>query len=333
MSSLLLVAAVATVAVASAANEEQYRSAAEEEVEQSISGPQQVRKLLQGARRLADDDNGGGYNAEGLTEVEDELMNYSLKLLKCQGEEALSYDGDGNKQYGVAIVRACPRSSCSDNTQGGCKKGHADFAVPLTDFVAAYMQDQADNNRWDDNLANYAQCSQYVPADGNNKYSYYIGPACTRDGKNVKLEVFKDAYCQTKADKKFEDISNGQSLPYSSNSGGLVSKSCMSCGENYGDGNGLQLKEMCAELYEDAALKCEEWAISHYYYDSITEVYRFGKDRTGCKRIGWMDKSPEPFTEWASIFALLLLVAGSVAGAVWYTNWWKERKYTSSRMT
>lgn len=309
----------------------------------SLMNRQVRRSLLQNARRLADDDdddggNGGNddrYNAEGVAEVEDELMNYSLKLLKCEGEETFGSDNDdGVTQYGIAIVRACPTDSCSDNTQGGCTSGHADFAVPLMDFIAAYMEDQADNMQWDDasDVNNFAQCAQYEQEayDDDQRYQtdYYIGPACTNDGLDIKLDVFSDAYCSKKADVDFEDISNGWELPFSD--GGLVSDQCLTCGEDADgddDNSQLQLKEMCADFYEDATLKCEEWDIAHYYWDAITEVYRFGKDTTGCKRIGWMDKSPEPFSEWASIFALSFLVVGSIAGAVWYTMWWKQRKF------
>ena len=342
---------VATTAATTVAAQESYPQRTLQ------AGSPQARRLLQNARRVnqynddAGGDDGGNakgddqYNAEGVAEVEDELQNYSLKLMKCQAEASLdsgnnnNYNNNDNngdddnaayqKKYGVAIIRACPRNSCSENTQGGCKSGYADFAVPLTDFVSAYLYDQAQNMQWaleDDSLTldTVGECVKYNQKD-NNGNSYYVGPACTSNGKDIKLSLFKDAYCQKSASEKtFEELSNGVSLPY--HRGGLVSKQCLACGENDGNGD-YALKEMCAELYEDAALKCEEWDINHYYWDAITEVYRFGKDTTGCKRIGWMDKTPEPFGEWASIFALLFLVAGSAAGAVWYTMWWKNRKF------
>jgi hypothetical protein len=299
--------------------------------EQHISGQERVRKLLSGGRRLADDDGQAyddEFSAEGIAEVEEQLMDYSIKLLKCEGGESLgTYDDDGNIQYGVAIVRACP--SCSGNKQGGCTSGYADFAVPLSDFVEAYMEDQADNMNWDDqmNVANFAQCAEYEQEqngdDDGGGASYYVGPACTSDFKNVKLGLFSDASCSVPSDESFEQISNGWTLPFSS--GGLVSNQCLDCGYK-GDDGVTYLKDMCAEIYEDSALVCEEWDIKHYYWDSITEVYRFGQDTTGCKRIAWMDKTPEPFSEWASVFAMAMLVVGSIAAAVWYTLWWTKRK-------
>lgn len=271
--------------------------------EREISNTDNIRKLLSG-RRL---DQG----SQGVATVEDELMNYSLKLFKCLPGESLAVSDDGTLNYGVAIIRACPKRSCSSSTQGGCKSGYAEFAVPLSDFVYAYYQDQM-------NGEGYGQCSAYQQ-DGNG-VQYYVGPACTNDGKDIKLGLFKDAYCQQQVDYvKGIDTS---SLP--SSNGGVVNKQCLQCGEN-GD-NGYQLKEMCATLYEDAKLKCESWSINHYYWDSITEVYRFGRDTTGCKRIAWMDKSPAPFSEWGTIFVLSLLLLGSIVGGVYYTIWWKKHK-------
>lgn len=274
--------------------------------EREITNTDQIRKLLSG-RQLEQEDNQG---SQGVATVEGELMNYSLKLFKCISDESLAVSDDGTLNYGVAVIRACPKKSCSSSTQGGCKSGYAEFAVPLSDFVNAYYQDLNDGD-------GYSQCTAYEQdANGNQ---YYVGPACTRDGKDIKLGLFKDAYCQQEVDNvKGIDTS---ALAYSN--GGMVDKQCLACGEN-GD-YGYQLKEMCATLYEDAKLKCESWSISHYYWDSITEVYRFGRDTTGCKRIAWMDKSPAPFTEWGTIFVLSLLLLGSIAGGVYYTIWWKKR--------
>ncbi len=278
-----------------------------------ITDPVHVRKLLSG-RRLEQ----GNYNnqgVEGVAEVEDELMNYSLRLLKCEADESLSVNDEGGLNYGVAIVRACPKKSCSSSTQGGCKSGYADFAVPLGDFVSAYFQDQAAN--YDDNVAQYSQCTAYQ--QDNQGVQYYLGPTCTSNGKDIKLGLFEDAYCQQASSNNNIDVS---SIPYSK--GGLVSNQCLLCGETV---NGVyELKEMCATMYEDAKLKCESWDIKHYYWDSITEVYRFGKDTTGCKRIAWMDKSPPPFSEWGTIVVLSLLIIGSIGGGVYYTIWWKKRK-------
>ena len=295
--------------------------------ERQITNPEAVRRLLTGARRLADEDGygDGQVAAEGIQEVESVLMNYQLKLLKCQSQESLGNSDQGMAQYGVAIVRACPQGSCSSRTQGGCTKGHADFAIPLTDFVQAYIQDQQGNMQLDDavedsqQIADFATCGLYT-ADDEAGVQYYVGPTCTSNGKDIKFGVFEDEYCLEESAASFQTISDGLTLPYSD--GGLMSSQCLSCSQEDGS-----LKEMCATFYEDAALKCEQWDISHYYWDSITLVYRFGKDTSGCKYIDWMDKSPPPFSEWATIVVLSILVVGSFTGAVYYTRWWKESKY------
>lgn len=258
---------------------------------------------------------------EGILEVEDELMNYSFRLHNCFQEETLAYDDNGYPIYGVAIVRVCPSDSCNEKIQGGCKSGYADLAVPLSTYVEAYLQDQAEYQYWDDavDVESFSQCSQY---EGND--NYYVGPACSKDGMDIRMALYTDNACSSLASI---DLSSDE-LPFSD--GGIISNTCVSCGEVNGDDGSMDLTETCAELYEDSIYKCESWEISHYYWDAITEVFRFGQDTTGCKRIGWMDKSPEPFSEWASIFVLLLLVGGSAGGAYYYQEWWKERKSTLS---
>jgi len=285
------------------------------ELSNQIPNSNNIRNLLSG-RRL---EQGINYNAEGVVEVEDELMNYSLKLFKCEAAESLSVNDNGVLNYGVAIVRACPHKSCSSSTQGGCKSGYADFAVPLTDFVEAYFQDQSNNYDDQMNVAQFSQCAAYK--QDNQGVQYYVGPTCTSDGKNVRMALFTDEYCQSPVENnKNVDVS---AIPYYK--GGLLSNQCLFCGEN-GNNGVYELKEMCATLYEDAKLKCEAWDINHYYWDAITEVYRFGKDTTGCKRIAWMDKSPPPFSEWGTIIVLSFLIIGSIAGGVYYTIWWKKQK-------
>jgi hypothetical protein len=247
------------------------------------NNPSTIRSLLSHARRLEDQDQD---KEHGETEVEAYLMNYSIKLLHCHPEEFLTSnnnDDDGDyTQYGVVVFRMCPSDSCSDNKKG-CTSGYADFAVNLGTFVEAYMEDQSDNMQWDDDkmdVSNFAQCAQYEvenQADDDAAAKYYVGPSCTADHLDVQLDLFVDQYCLEKSSKTFSDISNGWTLPYSD--GGLVSTACLSCGEQSNDGGDLDLKELCTTLYEDAPYKCEaDWPIQHYYWDAITEIYRFGQD-------------------------------------------------------
>ena len=277
----------------------------------TISRPENVKSLLKHARRLDD----GGNDVDVAAEIEEYLVNYSLKLRKCYSNQMYT-DGYGDIGTGMVVFRLCPSNKCNDNK--GCSSGYADFAVPLSTFVSYYMEDQADNMGWDDDKAdeNWAQCSQYEVENGNDDgISYYVGPSCTSDRNDVKLGLFTDAYCYEPAEKDFEDISNGWTLPYSD--GGLVSTNCLDCGD-----------ELCLGLYEDVTYRCEEdWDVMHYYWDEITEVTRFGNDNTGCKSIANMaHPNDRPFDEWGGIVFVVFIVALSAGGAMYYRIWWEERK-------
>jgi hypothetical protein len=101
---------------------------------------------------------------------------------------------------------------------------------------------------------------------------YYIGPTCTDDGTDVKLELFTDYECSVVSeDVSFDELS-GMSLPYSS--GGLVSTSCISCyGAN--DNGEYEVSELCTGLYEVS-----------YGCESKMETYSAnGKDESHCAYI------------------------------------------------
>jgi hypothetical protein len=204
--------------------------------------------------------------------------------------------------------------------------------------------------QWDDDrmdMDNFAQCAQYESEendDGNNggdddanNNKYYVGPACTSDAMDIKLDLFSDAYCRKPSTTKtFEELSNGWTLPFST--GGLVSTNCVSCeddgandndGGEGGDGGDYQSSDLCLELYQDAQYKCENdgFATTHYYYDAITEIYRYGRDTTGCRPINRLIKVSETRSEVGEILFVSFLVIVSVVGVVGYTMWWKESTY------
>jgi hypothetical protein len=194
------------------------------------------------------------------------------------------------------------------------------------------MEDQADNLNWDDkfNADSYGQCTEYLQnddEDGNEGSGAYIGPGCTEDGSSVKMSVFVDPYCSVQAtDSAMAQISDGWTLPYSN--GGLVSTKCTRCVDS---NNNNQLRQMCMDLYYEAPYRCEaEWDFSHYYYDTVTEIYRYGKDKTGCTPIELMQK-PKSIMGSAKagdlIFAVFLLLI-SVGGFAYYTIWWRKREYS-----
>ena len=271
----------------------------------------------------------GGDEADDAT-VETLLVNYSVKLVGCNADQVVPDYENGGSQIGAAIFRLCPKNSCDDNSENGCSEGYAELAIGLYTFVEEFMADKEDNMQWDDDNFNgedFAQCSQYEPENDDGSKSYYIGPSCMKDGTGVRFALFKDNLCYKEyEDVTFEDISGGWSLPYEN--GGLVSTYCNPCTEDNDGGDG-DLKEMCLDLYDEASYRCETgWEVSHYYWDAVTEIYRYGQDELGCKtvqklRYGEQVKGPD----WADIIGLTLLVLVTIAGVTGYVIWWKESTY------
>ena len=111
-------------------------------------------------------------------------------------------------------------------------------------------------------------------------------------------------------------------MPYTD--GGLVNSACTSC---YDNDEGA-LKELCSTLYDYAAYRCEEdWSVNHYYYDSITEVNKYGLDTTGCKSIAHFNWTMPKINVWEELAFSIILVGVAVAGWFYYSSWWAKRKY------
>jgi hypothetical protein len=273
--------------------------------------------LMKHARRL-DNDN------DQETSIENYLENYSLKLRTCIPDESIT-DADGNLEYGVVIFRMCDVGTCS-NTDG-CNTDYADFAIGLGTYVYNYMNDQAENMEWDDNFAvdEYAVCAEYEGQNNGDGNTYYIGPACTEDGTGIRLDVFEDEYCYTESSAEFSDISNGLTLPYSD--GGLVSNQCTDCA-GYDDDGGVELREICGDLYEQTSYRCEtNWNAPHYYWDHVTEIYRYGQDTLGCTFMARLQKKEStPVNETLGVVFVSFLLVVSLGGAAYYHEWWKKEK-------
>ena len=295
----------------------------------SVNQRSNTRSLLSKARRLDQGNNDDGNGADREASVEQYLENYSLKMRRCiDGEEM--QDANGNTQYGVVIFRMCHSNSCDS----GCNDDYAEFAISIADFVAYYWEDQADNMGWEDDnpngggygmdMDNIAGCNAYESDEGAN--GYYTGPMCTSDGKGIQLGVFDDAYCKEPSSVDFSQISNGWTLPFAD--GGLVSTSCTNCAQ-VDDNGDLELREMCGNLYATTSYRCEtNWNAPHYYWDHVTEIYRYGQDTLGCNYITRLEKSLEPpVDETFAIIMLILVVGASVGGFYYYTQWWNNRKY------
>eukprot|EP00339_Tiarina_fusa_P002600 CAMPEP_0117026114 /NCGR_PEP_ID=MMETSP0472-20121206/19220_1 /TAXON_ID=693140 ORGANISM="Tiarina fusus, Strain LIS" /NCGR_SAMPLE_ID=MMETSP0472 /ASSEMBLY_ACC=CAM_ASM_000603 /LENGTH=297 /DNA_ID=CAMNT_0004733011 /DNA_START=101 /DNA_END=994 /DNA_ORIENTATION=+ len=286
----------------------------------SISG-KSAAKILRAARRVEEGDDAA---------EEDEfayLGNYNLKMVSCKAGETVINAENGDYEYGAAVLRLCPSSSGCDSTEvTGCDSGYGDIVVSLATFVDAYFEDQRDNMNWDDNFDGdkYAQCDQYDVEDQGDdgqenqyaNYAFYIGPACTEEGDDIRLALFEDEVCTYESAVAFEDISNGWSLPYSS--GGLVSTSCSDCMEINDDGE-YQLREMCQNVYEAAASKCET---------NMEYVSYYGANEQGCEYISEMLPAKRGGSA-GKVFGWIIFVL-LIAGVAGYVMWWRKKKSGAS---
>jgi hypothetical protein len=186
--------------------------------------------LLQNARRVQQNGqnyyyggNGGGqqqqygYGGGGGGEGENWwLADYSIKMVSClAGEQSINYER-GEVQSSTVIFRLCPANTCSSNSTLGCDAGYGDYAIGINTYAEAFAESVRDNYAyWEVNqMKDYLrECRALGGGDGGggggnggNGYYYggngytYIGPACSTDGKNIRLATFSDPvsirYCE-----------------------------------------------------------------------------------------------------------------------------------------
>jgi len=285
-----------------------------------------ARKLVRSSRRVEDAEE----------EEEEEfafLGNYDVKVVGCKRDLAQPIvNEEGDYEYSAVLLRLCPASEgCDSTSTEGCSDGYGDMLVGLSTFVEAYMEDMKEqqeddedengDDAWD--FDKFGKCEEYNPdenADDANQgqwenYAFYIGPTCSDDGLDIKTELFTDEYCSQVSETSFETISNGWTLPFAT--GGLVSTNCNSC-TNYNDDGEAEIKEICQESYENAALKCEEGMEFYSYYgqntagcETIAEMFPMSKGGNGGKIFGWF------------------VLACCVVGLGGYVMWWRKRKSTT----
>ena len=288
-----------------------------------------ARKLIRSGRKMEEDEE---------EEAEEEefafLGNYNIKMIGCQRElSSPIVNEDGEYEYSAVLLRLCPATEgCDSSLTQGCKSGFGDILVGVSTFVEAYMEDvkaqqeenedeeEQDEDEWD--MDKFAKCEEYNPdenADDANQgawenYQFYVGPTCSDDGENIKLELFTDQYCSQVSEIEFASISNGWTLPYSD--GGLVSTNCNSCTQTNDDGES-ELKEICEKSYENSALKCET-EMEYYSY--------YGQNVAGCETIA--ELFPKKGGNGGKIFGWFVLAA-CVVGLGGYVMWWRKKKSTT----
>lgn len=278
----------------------------------SIRGTSAKATLLSKARRVEDADGGDNADEEAEEEQFSFLSNYSIKMIGCAEGEKYQNPESGEYEASSVIFRLCPADTC----ETACNKGYGDFVVGLNSYVEAWLEDKEDDMNGDDdandfNIAEYSECREYevdngdddANADQYENYQFYVGPSCG-DNDDIKLGLYTEYTCTTESeDVTFADISNGWTLPYST--GGLVTDSCESCA-GYNDNGEYELSEMCTQLYQNAASRCESGMEFSYYGDT-----------SGCEVISAM--LPSTGGSGAKIFGWVLLVfvvGGAVAAVV-----------------
>lgn len=277
------------------------------------AGPSATRALMSKARKLNNGDDGGNDDNQYSF-----LMNYQLKLVSCKAGEQIKDPETGELEYNAAVFRLCP-DTCDDSNSLGCSSSYGDYVVGLDTFVQAYMEDERDNLNYDDKFKvdEYAQCRQYEQEandDGQAQQAYYIGPACTENGKDIKLELFSDQYCsQAATDVTFEQISNGWTMPYSD--GGLVSTSCISCTDYNNNG---ELRQMCTTLYEYSG-KCET---------NMGSTSNNGKQEGSCDFISTLMPARKSGGSAGKAFGWVVFILVVVGAFSAYAMWWKKSKFS-----
>jgi len=255
-------------------------------------------------------------------EVEEDafLLDYKLKFVKCAAGE--KWQGEEGYEYSSVIYRLCPSSgecSSDEDDHFGCDEGYGDFIVGINTYVDAYAETLNEERRRkleeeeEFRLEEYAKCEEAdfpEQDDGERRRKrrrleedaeeeeavYYIGPACTEDGLDIKLGLFEDYTCTTEPEEvTYYDLSGGASLEY--NSGGLGSDYCYPCAVANDDGE-YEAAEFCGELYEWSG-KCE----------AGMETYSpYGQNNNQCENIAELTADLIPSGGGGAIIWILLVL-------------------------
>jgi len=253
------------------------------------------------------------------------LADYTITFLKCV-PGLTSTNEDGETQYSAVVYRLCPSSGDCDN---GCSSGYGDYLVGINTFVDHYTETQKDDRRLEEeefNVDEYTECGAYNVEnnDGGRRKleeeaaAYYIGPACTEDGDDIKLALFSEYTCVTESDVDFEDVSGSQ-LPYYN--GGLTPSSCTSLVE-VNDNGEYEVDGQWEEIVEDSSA-CETLMES---YSAVN-----GKDESECENIAMLTYVKSSGS--AGKVVLWMVAIGIVGGGVyWYIQQDKQTGSNSASL-
>eukprot|EP00587_Corethron_hystrix_P000202 CAMPEP_0113318658 /NCGR_PEP_ID=MMETSP0010_2-20120614/13144_1 /TAXON_ID=216773 ORGANISM="Corethron hystrix, Strain 308" /NCGR_SAMPLE_ID=MMETSP0010_2 /ASSEMBLY_ACC=CAM_ASM_000155 /LENGTH=376 /DNA_ID=CAMNT_0000176015 /DNA_START=86 /DNA_END=1216 /DNA_ORIENTATION=- /assembly_acc=CAM_ASM_000155 len=182
-----------------------------------------------------------------------------------------------------------------------------DFEFNMEEFLeCAAIEDQNNNNNGNNN--------------NNNNVQYSVGPYCADSGKSIKLGVFSDETCQTKASDEIFASAYGITLPYSEST--IIDGGCVSCKQqdddnngNNNNGNNAEVSESCEALYMDSG-KCEEnvSVISYPNTQACTYMHSVLPSFEQLEANGYVHKSGKT----AQVFAWIWFIA--TCGLAYYIH-------------
>lgn len=279
------------------------------------------KKLLANSRRLEDE--------EEEEEEEEEyafLQNYQIKFVKClAGEE--SYNREGEKEYNSVIYRLCPvEDECSEEEALGCSAGYGDYVTSLSTYLDASIDDDRRRRKLEQDefrLEEYIECREYDFDEDEDEedrrrkldeeYGYFVGPACTEDGSDVRLALFDSNKCKTESED-WESISNGAELPYAE--GGVVSPYCEAIYGKNEDGE-YEMNDEYMEMYENSK-GCET---NMEYYDENN-----GKDESQCEFIEEFVKVSSGNGAAGKVILWIIVILIVIGGIYFYMQYQEKKK-------
>jgi hypothetical protein len=182
----------------------------------------------------------------------------------AQGDDA-NADADEAEEDGDDERRLAYTVDC-DTCQNDCQK--------IENMEANYYLD----------ATTMIECQQLRDADDDGTGALWAGPICASQGSKIKIGVFSDEDCMfldSSLDVEnylSDEDGNAMKLSHALLKTTYDVSDCIDCtAENDGDDDGVEVKEVCAELYEVAG-KCEDshgfdnGVSSNQYYDGQNQI-------------------------------------------------------------
>ncbi|KAL3916146.1 MAG: hypothetical protein SGILL_005313 [Bacillariaceae sp.] len=210
---------------------------------------------------------GYNYNQNGQQQQQQQYYNNGQQQQynngQQQGQNGYQQNGNGYQQAQNGYQQA------QNDYQNGYQQQNAN----------GYQQQYNGNSNGEQAYYNnYAQSSYN---GGNRKLqdndygTWYIGPGCTSDGKDIRLGLYRDQYCTYSPGTKIQDISYGWNQGFPFEDGGLIPNMCHQCMIRDQDYN-LEVNSFCADPFRSAMTRCETNMTSYSY---------MGPNTNGCDYI------------------------------------------------